>query len=469
MGEAAVGEEIPPLPQIRTEDKGKATAEGVTHPNGTGGEGTSGLKDEAGKEGTARKPGQCYPKSKVVPKLQIKSTRFRENVQYLKDHALIGKFIGFWPNEKALSWWINTTWKPQGHYDLQLGAKGFFTVVFFNPEDRVRIFDNGPYFFHSAGLYLRIWKDRFNPDTENMTIAPVWLRLYSLPTEYWKEEILTDIGNALGEFVKISEQTKQVRYVSYARLCVYLDISKDLPEAIELTHDDEEWVQTIDYEQLPFRCRRCHEHGHLFRYCPLNTQAGKSEIEGDGKDAEGFVRVTNRKRAAKKPSGPETKKKLQTHNSFAALQEESTVVETPGGHPSPELDKDGPVAQPMEEPNREILMEEVATTAAETEVEDMILGELDLDGLEAAFASNRPKDITPQQVNLLEKAIIITKTTNCLGVATGPPKETDGKRRGKIDKKGRPTNIQRIQRIGQKLIDSGQYPTIVAALALKPQ
>jgi len=42
-----------------------------------------------------------------------------------------------------------------------------------------------------------------------MTIAPVWIRLYSLPAEYWKEEILTDIGNTLGGFVKVSEQTKQ--------------------------------------------------------------------------------------------------------------------------------------------------------------------------------------------------------------------------------------------------------------------
>ena len=102
------------------------------------------------------------------------------------------------------------------------------------------------------------------------------------------------------------------------------------------------------------------------------------------------------------------------------------------------------------------------------EVKDMILGDLDLDGLEEDFAVNNPKDISPQQVNLLEKAIIISKTSKNLGVQKGLLKEVEGKRKGKGEKRGRPTNTQRIQCLGQKLINSGQYPTIEAALALKP-
>ena len=186
MGVDSVGVETPPLSSATVPEKGKEAIPENNHLPGTGGEGTSGSIPVEAFAGLGRKTGQCLPKSKAMPKLKIRSTSFRDEVQHLKDHALIGKFIGLWPNEKALIWWINTTWKPQGHYDLQLGAKGFFTVVFFNTEDRVRIFDNRPYFFHSAGLYLRTWKERFNPDTKNMTISPVWLRLYSLPTEYWQ-------------------------------------------------------------------------------------------------------------------------------------------------------------------------------------------------------------------------------------------------------------------------------------------
>ena len=132
------------------------------------------------------------------------------------------------------------------------------------------------------------------PGQENLTIAPVWIRMYSLPMEYWKEEILMDIGNTLGNFIKVSEQTRQRKYISYARICIYLDISRDLPDGIELTWEDEEWFQEIDYEQIPFRCRRCHEHGHLFQDCPQNKrQRGKKDQKNQ--DADGFTKAQYKK------------------------------------------------------------------------------------------------------------------------------------------------------------------------------
>jgi len=53
-----------------------------------------------------------------------------------------------------------------------------------------------------------------------------------------------------------------------------MDLSGALPDEVILEVFDEEWVQTVDYEHIPFRCRKCHEHGHLFKDCPL------SKIEG---------------------------------------------------------------------------------------------------------------------------------------------------------------------------------------------
>ena len=75
---------------------------------------------------------------------------------------------------------------------------------------------------------------KFNLEKEDFTHAPVWLRLYSLPQEFWLEEILAGIGNKIGIDVKASKATKQLRYTSYARICVYLNISKPLPGAITL-------------------------------------------------------------------------------------------------------------------------------------------------------------------------------------------------------------------------------------------
>ena len=64
-----------------------------------------------------------------------------------------------------------------------------------------------------------------------------------LPREYWDMEILRNIGNSIREFVKFVEQTRLQRYTTFARICVYMDISKDLPEVVRLNWDDKEWIQ----------------------------------------------------------------------------------------------------------------------------------------------------------------------------------------------------------------------------------
>ena len=80
--------------------------------------------------------------------------------------------------------WIQSTWSPKGHYDLQLGEKGFFTIIFFNQEDRDRILEGRLYFFFSTRIYLRPWKERFNPESKDMTVALMWILLVGLPREY---------------------------------------------------------------------------------------------------------------------------------------------------------------------------------------------------------------------------------------------------------------------------------------------
>jgi hypothetical protein len=66
-----------------------------------------------------------------------------------------------------------------------------------------------------------------------------------------------------------------------------MDVSGALPEAINLEFRNEEWIQNIDYEQIPFRCRRCHEHGHLIREFPLNKQQ-EAENPKPQQDAKGL-------------------------------------------------------------------------------------------------------------------------------------------------------------------------------------
>jgi hypothetical protein len=156
--------------------------------------------------------------------------------------------------------------------ELHISSKGFFIAVFMILEDRDKVFEGGSYFHTSTGLYMRPWKENFPPQKETFKNVPLWLWLYSLSLNYWLPSTFEAIRNKLGKYVKTSKATLKGRYTSYARICIDMDVLGALPEAMSLEFMDVEWIQSIDYEQISFRCRRCHEHGHLFRECPLNKK-----------------------------------------------------------------------------------------------------------------------------------------------------------------------------------------------------
>jgi hypothetical protein len=119
---------------------------------------------------------------------------------------------------------------------------------------------------------MQPWKENFSPKKETFKNFLVWLRLYSLSLDYGLPSTFKEIGNKLGKYVKTSKETLKGRYPSHARIFIEMDVSGALLEAISSKFRDEEWTQSIDHEQILFRCRRCHEHRHLLRECPLNKK-----------------------------------------------------------------------------------------------------------------------------------------------------------------------------------------------------
>jgi hypothetical protein len=111
-------------------------------------------------------------------------------------------------------------------------------------------------------------------------------------------------------------------------ICVYMNVSKDFLGSLTLEYQDEEWVQTIDYEHIPFHCRKCHEHGHLFRDCPLNVPPRPMAEE---KLKDGFTQVSGRKKKNPKKPSQGMGKNISTRNSFDVLNQlpESEEVENP--------------------------------------------------------------------------------------------------------------------------------------------
>lgn len=144
------------------------TCKQTVHEDSEEGHDSQGNKENV-KEVRKANSATCKPIVVTRPNIKLPSYRINAQIKFMRENALIGKFIGFFLAEKVLQGWITANWKPKGHITLQLGPKGFFTEIFNCLEDRNEIIDGGPYFFNAAGLYLKEWVKRFNPDKGDLS------------------------------------------------------------------------------------------------------------------------------------------------------------------------------------------------------------------------------------------------------------------------------------------------------------
>lgn len=125
------------------------------------------------------------------------------------------------------------------------------------------------WYIEMALVMLKRWNPLFDPEREQIGAGPLWVRLPRLPLQYWSEDVFVHIGNALGTYLDYDRSYIQSKNRSLAHILVHLDTREGLEEKLTLQWKNFTRIQILDYEGVPFRCRRCHKVGHLFKECPL--------------------------------------------------------------------------------------------------------------------------------------------------------------------------------------------------------
>lgn len=59
---------------------------------------------------------------------------------------------------------------------------------------------------------------------------------------------------------------------AYAYICVEVNIGKGLQDVVQLCIGNWTFLQPLEYEQLPFQCKACHEYGNFAKDCPKTKQ-----------------------------------------------------------------------------------------------------------------------------------------------------------------------------------------------------
>eukprot|EP00253_Pinus_taeda_P001787 PITA_01787 len=269
------------------------------------------LLTQKGKKRPAPDIPKFIKKLEDVPEIALQEDQPIKIALALADRGLVGQFMGRWPSTKTTDEWIQRNWRPQLKNSVICYpvGRGFFIFEFTTKEDRDLVFRNGPYFMGNQGLYLNKWTPDFDPSVDVPKEVPVWVRLPNLPIHCWSYQSLQKIGNGLGRFIDKADPKGQY---TCARICVEVDLEVGLPEAIKITVGEWQHYQMLDYEQLPFKCRTCHEHGHFHRNCPKSQVGTKEDEEGwkEIKRGKAIPRPTEKKNSG---SGEQSKSNLKNN------------------------------------------------------------------------------------------------------------------------------------------------------------
>jgi hypothetical protein len=273
------------------------------------------------KKSTTAAPPSFVKKLDAIPEIDLPPELPMKVALSLSERGLVGQFMGLWPSTRSTDNWIQRNWRPLITNSVTCYAvgRGYFIFEFISQEDRDLIFRNGPYFMGTQGLYLNRWTPSFDPASEVPKDVPVWVRLPNLSIHCWNPTSLQAIGNGLGRYIDRAEPRDQY---SCARICVEVDLEVGLPEAIKLKVGDWHHFQKLDYEQLPFKCRGCHEYGHFQRNCPKNPPTEKVGEEGWQQARKGKSKAKGQRNEQTVPPNAKSSGTKETENSFSILAKE---------------------------------------------------------------------------------------------------------------------------------------------------
>ncbi|VFQ74606.1 unnamed protein product [Cuscuta campestris] len=109
----------------------------------------------------------------------------------------------------------------------------------------------------------------FDPSVES-PLVPVWVGLEGLPIHLFDKPTLFSIAKLFGSPLQTDAATVNLSRPNVARVCVEVNLSKELPKAIWIHLGSSSYLQPLLFENLPSYCNSCHQLGH--KSCKSGTR-----------------------------------------------------------------------------------------------------------------------------------------------------------------------------------------------------
>ncbi|KAF9621091.1 hypothetical protein IFM89_016525 [Coptis chinensis] len=153
-----------------------------------------------------------------------------------------------------------------------MADKNLFYFKFVNDEDKQRVIDHEPLFLAGRIFVVRPWTPSIDKYRNGIKALPIWIRV-DLPKHLWTKNGIDFISSIIGEPICMDDATARRTRISYARICVVVDIEFKFPSFIPVKIGEGVIVDIgLDYEWVPDLCTSCKIFGHSDSKCIKNKE-----------------------------------------------------------------------------------------------------------------------------------------------------------------------------------------------------
>ncbi|XP_058750189.1 uncharacterized protein LOC131623208 [Vicia villosa] len=158
---------------------------------------------------------------------------------------------------------MTKTWNFVTLPDMYYHEEGYFLLRFKTHDDMENILMKGPYTLQNIPIVVKEWRPDYNVKEDLLRTLPIWVKLPKLPLHLWGARSLNNIGSAIGVPLVTDKCTAHKLRVSYARILVEVDITRQLLDEIIIKDPEgRKLKQAIEYEWHPKFCEKCQKVGH---------------------------------------------------------------------------------------------------------------------------------------------------------------------------------------------------------------
>ncbi|XP_056697757.1 uncharacterized protein [Spinacia oleracea] len=186
--------------------------------------------------------------------------------------AIIMYVVGERPSIVVVIRFIEREWNVGSKPQVLLHEDGYFVIRFALKKEKEAILMVGPHSFFGKPVIVKSWSADFNFQQQVHRVVPIWVRLPNLPLNCWGVGSLRRIDSLIGVPLFFDECTTHQQMISFVRILIEVDITKDLPGSVVLQDPSgNTFKQQVEYDWLPPYCSTGKIVGHVCGHGKQNT------------------------------------------------------------------------------------------------------------------------------------------------------------------------------------------------------